>query len=388
MKSTVLRSPLRGRAQEMDRIHRALEFGRRGGCSLVVVEGVPGSGKTRLLDDCVAAAAPQGFDISPGLVMTEPDLPTLVVIDDAHNYGERSRDTILSQRYGRYHSQTVWLLARRSYSGARDLDALVASSTGYSDTIVLDSLAPAATTELAGDLLGAPPSPALAEVIARAEGNPGLVTELLVGMQEENSLLVGEFEAELVADRLPRRLVDHVESLLLGYSDQCRQLLRVAAVLGRQVSVGTLAPMLAISPSALLSLLDEAVATGALECGGGDRVQFRNELLWRIIVTSIPTPLRRALRRQATDITESAGDDGAHDPANTVATPEHSTIRGFNEQESAIIRLVQQGLTNRQIARSLLISPHTVNYHLKKLFRKVGVNSRVALLAAVRHRDA
>ncbi|URN13519.1 helix-turn-helix transcriptional regulator [Streptomyces radiopugnans] len=37
------------------------------------------------------------------------------------------------------------------------------------------------------------------------------------------------------------------------------------------------------------------------------------------------------------------------------------------------------GLTNRQIARELELSPHTVNYHLRNVFRKLSITTRVKL---------
>ncbi|MFJ1535330.1 ATP-binding protein [Streptomyces mirabilis] len=47
--------------------------------------------------------------------------------------------------------------------------------------------------------------------------------------------------------------------------------------------------------------------------------------------------------------------------------------------EVAVIRLVAQGLTNRQAAERLAISPHTVSSHLRHAFTKLGITSRVEL---------
>lgn len=50
--------------------------------------------------------------------------------------------------------------------------------------------------------------------------------------------------------------------------------------------------------------------------------------------------------------------------------------------ERSIAELVAQGMTNRQIATRVRLSPHTVNYHLRGMFRKLEVSSRAEL---VRH---
>jgi len=47
--------------------------------------------------------------------------------------------------------------------------------------------------------------------------------------------------------------------------------------------------------------------------------------------------------------------------------------------EQAVARLAADDNTNRQIAEKLFISPHTVNTHLRHVFEKLGINSRVAL---------
>jgi len=41
--------------------------------------------------------------------------------------------------------------------------------------------------------------------------------------------------------------------------------------------------------------------------------------------------------------------------------------------------LVANGLTNREAADRLYVSPHTVNSHLRHVFTKLGINSRVEL---------
>ncbi len=51
----------------------------------------------------------------------------------------------------------------------------------------------------------------------------------------------------------------------------------------------------------------------------------------------------------------------------------------MTDSELAVARLVAQGLTNREVAERLFVSHHTVSGHLRHVFAKLDVNSRVAL---------
>ncbi len=52
--------------------------------------------------------------------------------------------------------------------------------------------------------------------------------------------------------------------------------------------------------------------------------------------------------------------------------------------ELAVARLVAEGLTNKEVADQLFVSPHTVNSHLRHVFSKLGITSRVELARVAR----
>jgi DNA-binding CsgD family transcriptional regulator len=56
-----------------------------------------------------------------------------------------------------------------------------------------------------------------------------------------------------------------------------------------------------------------------------------------------------------------------------------STIDQLTPQELQIARFVGQGATNRDVASKLFLSPRTVEYHLHKVFTKLGIASRSEL---------
>ncbi len=56
---------------------------------------------------------------------------------------------------------------------------------------------------------------------------------------------------------------------------------------------------------------------------------------------------------------------------------------GLTPAEQATSNLVAQGLSNQQVAEQMYVSAHTVAYHLRNVFRKLGISSRVELARVV-----
>jgi DNA-binding CsgD family transcriptional regulator len=57
--------------------------------------------------------------------------------------------------------------------------------------------------------------------------------------------------------------------------------------------------------------------------------------------------------------------------------------KSLTESERSVAGLVTGGLTNRKVAARLFLSPHTVDAHLRHIYRKLGIASRVELARMV-----
>lgn len=432
MPTTLTGLPLHGRTQELRRIHDILARSRTDSATaLVVVEGMPGIGKTRLLREAAKLAEGLGFravrqqpdDLrtprtphplhpthdshhplrshagartapahtrmgtgalavpAPAPAEHTPGHPLLMVLDDVNHPHPHAQPGPPPPRAATTSAPVVWLVARRPGAGpAGPVRSGPPLDDPYdrSERLLLGPLGPAAALRLAEDVLGAPPAPALTQLLHRADGHPRLLIELLAGLRDEGKLRLDGHEVQLLSQRLPERLATRVTATLEHYSSDCRQLLRVAAVLGHEVVYEDLAAMMRTSVAALLPVLEEVSATGALRVEGA-RTVFRNPLLRQLIADSVPATLRLALLREAAELRPA----GPPDPGFRRPAADRSEL---SEQQRDLVDLVAEGLTNRQIARRLGLSPHTVNYHLRRLFKAYGVGSRIDLLqAAGRH---
>jgi LuxR family maltose regulon positive regulatory protein len=99
------------------------------------------------------------------------------------------------------------------------------------------------------------------------------------------------------------------------------------------------------------------------------------------------TPLIRQLRRELWD----AGEDPIEasflsdiEEKLAALTPAEGPMSLLSAREQEVVAELSRGLTNKEIARALDMTEHTVKFHLKNIFAKLGVDRRAHALSAVR----
>jgi len=353
------RTPVvRGRDAELASIGVQLDRVRSGVGAVVLVEGEPGMGKTRLLAEAVRVAGRLAFRVGagaaePGSGVVELAPLMTALFDGSHPLLERSAlaelRSLPEQRYWLLQDlemlleraalagpvvislddlqwadsgtaaallalpvrladlPVAWVLAfRPNQCSAQVLRAIEHLDHSGAERIVLGPLDDAAVAQVAEDVIDAEPDDALLDLVRGAHGSPFVLTELLSGLRDEDLIRVVAGRAELVEARLPRRVAFTMRERLRSVSAPAREAAGVAASLGRRFSFNDLASMLDRPPATLLGPVEELIDSGML-VESGDRLAFRHDVTREAVRESVPVSARRALDRQAANVLLAAG---------------------------------------------------------------------------------
>ncbi|MEU3712884.1 helix-turn-helix transcriptional regulator [Streptomyces catenulae] len=357
---------------------------------MISVVGPRGIGRTRLLDEAVGAAGRLGFRLlygRPGpperqLPTDRRAVPTLVVLDGLRRADADTPLPPSTERTGLRHDHIVWLAAHRTGTAPGIPPAVLDDPRHRRARLTLGPLPEEAALDLVADVLAARLSPPLRELLHQAEGHPRLLIEFVRGLREEGALRITDSTAHLVEDVLPERARAYVGAVLDQSSGFCRQLLYALAVLDE----GELCRLLGASPRSALPALEEMYATGLM--GSDPAHPTLGALARRLVADVMPATLCTALRHAVASPVPRPGPPAAPDavlPGGDTPHPEQpgaAVCDILGERQWTLLRLVAEGLTNQQIAEQLRLSTHTVNYHLRKLFRVFGVRTRAGLAGA------
>lgn len=341
---------LRGRDDELGLIRSQLLTLGRGTGSVTVVEGAPGTGKTRLLTEAIARARGLGMLVGSGGAVrgdrvvpmgalldsliggAEPllnpgsfrDLRTLpelrywliqeieemlerlasehemlIVVDDLQ-WADASSVAALEALALRLPSLPIgWIGAVRTTEASADLRAMLARLyAAGGERLELGPLPEAAVAQLIADLAGGPPDASLLRLASSAGGAPFWLTELLLGLREDGLLEVQDGRATTRATRLPTRMRVTMRDRLSRMSQPARKVVTVAAALGRRFTFATIAELSGAAPPDLLEPVAELVRADFF-VEAGDALTFRHDILRDAVLESMPSSARRALERQA-----------------------------------------------------------------------------------------
>ncbi|SMD23709.1 helix-turn-helix transcriptional regulator [Kibdelosporangium aridum] len=208
------------------------------------------------------------------------------------------------------------------------------------DRIRLSRLADTEIETLLTELAGGTPSERLRRLAAGAAGNPLYLTELVGSLERGGRLYTTESGlVETTVERTPRSLSAAITERLGFLPAQVLEVLRVAALLGTDFSVGDLAVVSGQTTAQLVPAIEDARASGILT-EAGDLLAFRHPLIRIALYEQLPVAVRAAWHRDAAKALVEAGapvDRVARQMLPAAVTDEQWVVRWLDKAAPALV---------------------------------------------------
>lgn len=355
-----------GRAAEWRSAMRAVDATRTGQQVSLLITGGLGVGKSRFLTELGTAVEHLGFcRATPEACPANDGRPLAYLLDDLHTGRSELTPQVIGGLHTPHRGPALWVVAtQQRVHRASKLERYLGLCADLSVRLSLEPLDTRGTIRLARELLGLDPDDGLAAYLRAAGGNPRLISSLILGLRADGMLLEKGGRAGLRGPvAVPRRAREAVEEFLGSLTAPARHVISAAARLGAKAHFRRLSEVVPARLTPLLpAALDELVGAGLLRVDNG-WLAFQHPAV-RACLAAPGTPVEPPAARAA--VSDRAGVGGR-------------SWTGLTGNESAVAGLAAEGLTNAQIARRIGRSTHTVNFHLRKVFKKLNVRSRVEL---------
>src|SRR6266508_3551916 len=148
----------------------------------------------------------------------------------------------------------------------------------------------------------------VAAMYEETEGNPLFLGEVVRLLVSEGKL-VGVGSAPFPRLEIPHGIRAVIDHRLGRLSEECRRVLTLAAVLGREFSLDALGLVSESSPSQLLELLEDAVSERVVSPAAPGRLRFSHALIRDVLYDELPPARRIRLHREIGEALERVYED-------------------------------------------------------------------------------
>ncbi|MFJ5291797.1 MULTISPECIES: response regulator [unclassified Streptomyces] len=159
--------------------------------------------------------------------------------------------------------------------------------------------------------------------------------------------------------------------------------LRMPGLTGAEVTARVVAADIGVRVLILTTYADDDAVMPALRAGASGYLtkDATGEAVLAAVrdVAAGHTVLDPAVQRRLVELVVSERDSATPAPAPVAGIP--AEAEGLTRREIDVVRLVAQGLNNRQVAKEMVVSQATVKTHLNHVLAKLALEDRGALIA-------